>query len=245
MSEKRKPSTSTRKRGSKASPSSKSSTAKAAASKKTADTAAQAAAAESEVETSTPTASAKASAPDDVAGATSDIYGYADLLQADQEAAEDEERRQEREESWVSFRLAEQNCALPVDQVQEVLRVGSITRVPHAPSAVRGVTNLRGRVLPVVDLRRRLGLRETELDEHSRVLVAAFKNRPVGMLVDGVHQMVAILPSTIQDTPEEAVQLQDEVVHGVCSTQDRGLLLLLDLQRLLTLSTETADLGTH
>lgn len=229
MSEKRKPSTSTRKRGSKAS------TSKAAESKKEAEVAV-----ENEV-SAAPTEAPK----DDAAAAAPDIYRYADLLQADQEAAEDKERRQEREESWVSFRLAEQSCALPVDQVQEVLRVGSITRVPHAPSAVRGVTNLRGRVLPVVDLRRRLGLREAELDEHSRVLVASIKNRPVGMLVDGVHQMVAILPSSIQDTPEEAVQLQDEVVHGVCSTQDRGLLLLLDLQRLLTLSTETADLGAQ
>ncbi len=127
-------------------------------------------------------------------GETELLYLFADSLQPAEEEQEPEEP-----ESWVAFRLAGAGYALPVSHVERVVRVGEITRVPRAPASVQGVTNLRGRVIPVVDLRRRLGLPAgPPPDAAARILVLGAQGRRIGLLVDAAEHVLRLLPSRRQ-----------------------------------------------
>jgi purine-binding chemotaxis protein CheW len=138
----------------------------------------------------------------------------------------------EKPETWVSFDLAGEVYALPVERLQEVLRVTSITRVPHAPNPIRGITNMRGRVLAVVDLRVRLGLPSAELEPQNRILVVASRDHWIGLLVDSAHQVVKVLPSTVQPPPADVMTERSDFIRGLCQVEDE-LVILLDVDRVL------------
>jgi purine-binding chemotaxis protein CheW len=163
-------------------------------------------------------------------GGAAALFEYAEQLEAS--GAEDGEQRREVREPWVCFDIADRRYALPVQVVQEVLRVDSITRVPHAPRGIRGVTNMRGRVLPVVDLRLRLGFAEQPITGASRILVALAAAGPVGLLVDAVEQMMAIAVSDHREPPPEMRREEESAALAVVDPGDQPL-LLLDLERLL------------
>ncbi len=100
---------------------------------------------------------AKASKAKQVVDDPERVYAFADDIgERSPEVATDSEQIEELE-TWITFRLSKELFALPVAVIQEILRVGTITRVPHAPFPVRGIINVRGQVLPVIDLRLRLG----------------------------------------------------------------------------------------
>lgn len=134
-------------------------------------------------------------------------------------------------EPWVRFRLGEGAYALAVHNVQEVVRVGSVTRVPHTAAAVRGVTNLRGRVLPVIDLGVRLGLGARTVGDLSRILVVIGATGPVGLLVDRVEEMTTIVPGSVQDVPDRLESVAP-FARGVVPRED-ALLVLLELEPIL------------
>jgi purine-binding chemotaxis protein CheW len=157
------------------------------------------------------------------------IYAFVDSLDS---RATREAQLEERPESWVTFALSGEIYALPVSHVQEILRIATITRVPHAPVAVRGITNLRGRVLAVVDLRVRLGLAASEIGPESRILVADARGRSIGLLVDAARQVLKILPSAIQPPPADVLTERTDFLRGVHHL-DRDLIILLDVERVL------------
>lgn len=156
------------------------------------------------------------------------------LLFADsvQEKRNQEEEARHEWETWVTCRVAGETFALPVRQVQEILRVTELTRVPHAPYPVRGVTNMRGYVLPVVDLRMRLGLPEQEIGALHRVMVLSSRGRLVGLLVDGVDQVVRLDRLAVEPAPEDVMTEQSYYLMGVYRLQDH-LLILLDTDKVL------------
>lgn len=161
------------------------------------------------------------------------IYAFADQLseaRQKQEPAEPEERP----ESWVSFVLGEEIYALPVSSVHEILRVGQITRVPHAPSSVLGVCNRRGRVLPIVDLRSRLGLEARPTSAAARIVVVSSAGRLLGLLVDSVRQVEAVPRSQVQPAPESVTETCSGAVEGVVQQHGRTI-VLLELASLLQL----------
>jgi purine-binding chemotaxis protein CheW len=157
------------------------------------------------------------------------IYDFADSL--DRRAAQ-EARQEERPESWVTFALAGEIYGLPVTHVQEILRISTITRVPHAPTPVRGITNLRGRVLAVVDLRVRLGLPAGEIGPDSRILVAEARSRSIGLLVDAARQVLKLLRSSVQPPPADVRTERSDFLHGLVHL-DRDLVILLDVEKVL------------
>lgn len=161
------------------------------------------------------------------------IFAFADTLTA---AEKDEERRvaEARITTWITFDLADEKFALPVEPVREVLRIHKITRVPHAPYPIRGVTNLRGRVIPVIDLRRRVGLREGELGRLARIIIVASRGRLIGLLVDQVHQVMHLDLNLVQQPPDDVMTFQSDYISGVYHLGEE-LLLLLDIDRALTL----------
>jgi purine-binding chemotaxis protein CheW len=157
------------------------------------------------------------------------IFRFVDTLES---RAAEEQRAVERPESWVTFDLAGEVYALPVARVQEILRITAITRVPHAPAPVRGITNLRGRVLAVVDLRLRLGLPAAEVDPRSRILVVDSRDRAIGLLVDGARQVVKLLPSAIVPPPADVTTERTDFIRGVCHLGEE-LVIALDVDRVL------------
>jgi purine-binding chemotaxis protein CheW len=157
------------------------------------------------------------------------IYAFADRLRSSAPVAAEPP---EELETWVSFSLDGDTFALPVSHVHEIIRVGTITRVPHAPFPIRGITNLRGQVLPVVDLRLRLGLKAAALAEESRILVATSLARTIGLLVDAVQQVVRIAPSKVQPPPPDVMSDRSEYILGVFDL-GRELALLLDIGQVL------------
>ena len=148
------------------------------------------------------------------------------------EARVDETEVQELE-TWVTCRMVDNHVAFPVKFIQEIVRPETITRVPHAPYPVRGILNLRGRVIPVVDLRVRLGLPPRELDAQSRIAVTSLQQRMLGLLVDGVEQVVSIDRLKIEDAPADVMTDQSGYIVGVYQ-HEGTLLILLDVEQVLT-----------
>jgi len=138
----------------------------------------------------------------------------------------------ERELHLVVFRLDREEYAVPIELVREVVRVADITRVPQAPAHIRGVMNLRGRILPIVEIRTRLELTPAELAPASRVVVVDVAGRVVGLLVDAVGQVARVGERLVAAPPEEVRSGGAEAVTGVARVGSR-LLILLDLNRLL------------
>jgi purine-binding chemotaxis protein CheW len=138
----------------------------------------------------------------------------------------------EASEHLASFFLAREEYGVDVRQVQEIRRVAEITSVPRAPEFIRGVINLRGRILPVLDLRRRLALGEVAMDRAARIVVVRIKERLLGLLVDGASQVLKVKVSQIEPAPEEVVQKGGDYIRGVAKLADR-LIILVDLERLL------------
>jgi len=134
----------------------------------------------------------------------------------------------------VTFLLEREAYGVPVHRVREVIRVGEMTRVPQAPEHVRGVTNLRGRILPVVELRSRLGLTPAVVTPKSRIVVTEAHGRILGLLVDAVLQVTRIPADTVQPPPEDIMTPQADWLAGVVRRPDR-LLILLELDAVLQL----------
>jgi purine-binding chemotaxis protein CheW len=159
------------------------------------------------------------------------IFSFAESLE--HRAAPAPEVPVERPQSWVTFELAGERYALPVARVQEITRAQGITRVPHAPPPVRGIANLRGRVLVVVDLRLRLGLPPAAAaGERSRILVVSARERSLGLLVDAAHQVVGLLPSRIEPPPPDLMDERSAYLAGVVQLDD-NLVIALDIDQLL------------
>ncbi len=131
----------------------------------------------------------------------------------------------------VTFTMDEQ-YGIPISQVQEIIRVGPITKVPNSPHHMEGVINLRGRIIPVLNLRKRLRLPETPLTRKSRIIVTEIINKEIGLLVDAVLQVVRVSSEFIDKAPEEVLDIDSDYITGVCRLS-KGLVILLDLDMLL------------
>jgi purine-binding chemotaxis protein CheW len=138
----------------------------------------------------------------------------------------------EATEHLACFFLEREEYGVDVRQVQEIRRVGEITGVPRAPDFVRGVVNLRGRILPVLDLKRKLGLGEVATHGSARIVVVRLRERLLGLLVDGASQVLKVPVSRIEPPPEEVLEKGADYIRGVAKLESR-LIILVDLERLL------------
>ncbi len=171
-------------------------------------------------------------APQAVIAGPQRLYELADRLAA--RVSAQPEAPPEQPEIWVTVEVAGEIYALPVTSVEEVLRVGGITRLPYAPAPVRGITQQRGRVLTVVDLRVRLGYEPAPIDARSRVCVVSSRGRSLGLLVDAARHVVKLLPSAKSPPPAEVMTNRSAFILGVYRLED-GLAILLDVDRVLLL----------
>jgi purine-binding chemotaxis protein CheW len=147
----------------------------------------------------------------------------------------DEKTQEESGEiQLVSFLLGDEEFGADILMVQEIIRMQPITRVPNAPHFVEGVINLRGKVIPIVDLRKRLNIGKTEDTRRTRIIVVDVEGKITGFIVDSVSQVLRIPTNTIEPAPSIVVAgIESEYITGVSKLDDR-LLIILDFSRILT-----------
>lgn len=133
----------------------------------------------------------------------------------------------------VTFKISEEEFGVDILKVQEIIRMMPITKVPNSPYFVEGVINLRGKVIPVIDMRKRFGMREAEHDSQTRIKVMDLQGQVVGFVVDAVSEVLRIKESTVEPPPPVVAGIGSEYMRGVGKLEDR-LLILLDLDKLLS-----------
>ncbi|SFE16846.1 purine-binding chemotaxis protein CheW [Paenibacillus algorifonticola] len=133
----------------------------------------------------------------------------------------------------IVFALAEEEYGIEVDKVRTIERMSPITRVPKTAAFIKGVMNLRGVVVPVVDLRGRFGLPEQEPTDNSRIIVVAVDDLEVGFIVDSANDVIDIDTDNIDTPPEIVGGVKAKYLHGIAKLGDSRLLIMLNLVEVL------------
>ncbi|REE94438.1 purine-binding chemotaxis protein CheW [Paenibacillus taihuensis] len=136
----------------------------------------------------------------------------------------------------IVFGLAHEEYGVEVDKVRTIERMMPITRVPKTPAFIKGVINLRGVVLPVIDLRGRFGLPETVETESSRIIIVAVNDLEVGFIVDAANDVIDIDENSIDTPPEVVGGIKAKYLRGVAKIGDNRLLIMLNLSEVLNKS---------
>lgn len=132
----------------------------------------------------------------------------------------------------VSFNIGKEEFGMDILKVQEIIRMITITKVPNSPEFVEGVINLRGRVIPVVDLRIRLGMEKIEYGKNTRIIVVEIEGKTIGFIVDSVSEVLRIPKSITEPPPSIVAGIRAEYITAIGKLEDR-LLILLDLEKIL------------
>jgi len=158
--------------------------------------------------------------------------------------ARDQGATMSAEEQLVVFRIMNEEFGVPIQRVREIIKVPHITHLPHSAPYVEGVINLRGDVLPVINLRRRFGLEAQEKDDSTRIMIVEYGDGQVGLVVDAVTEVLRLPRSAIGAPPAHVAGLHTELIAGIGKLEDR-LLILLDPDQLLSRDDEIrfADLA--
>jgi purine-binding chemotaxis protein CheW len=152
-------------------------------------------------------------------------------------------RARDRGGQYLTFQLSGQDYGIEIAQVREIRAWERPTRLPHAPDYVEGVIHVRGKVLPILDLRRRFGLGDADRARMPVVVVvqslAARAAASAGLVVDAVSDVCQIEGAAIETPPQVVTRLDADLVFGLCSSGAR-LLILLDIERLIQRAAEAA-----
>jgi purine-binding chemotaxis protein CheW len=132
----------------------------------------------------------------------------------------------------VSFNIGSEEFGVDILKVQEINRMVEITKVPQAPRYVEGVINLRGKVIPIIDLRKRFNMEIKEHDKSTRIVVVDISGNIMGMIVDAVSEVLRLPADTIEPPPELVTGINSEYIKGVAKLEDR-LLIFLDLSKVI------------
>lgn len=133
----------------------------------------------------------------------------------------------------VVFSIADEVYAVDIHQVKEIIRVPEITRVPRTPEFVEGVVNLRGSVIPVIDLRKRLGFEAGEAGRDQRIVVMEMGEQTVGMIVDSVSEVLQVAVEDIEPPSPYVLSIDSQYIVGIAKLEER-LVILLDAGRVLS-----------
>lgn len=134
----------------------------------------------------------------------------------------------------VVFSIGKELYGVGINAVHEIVKVPDITEVPDAPAFLQGVINLRGKIVPVVDLRTRLRLPAREKTKSSRVLITENDGRMIGLLVDAVSEVLKVDPAAVEAPPEMISAIGVEYITGVAKV-GCGLIILLDLKKVFSI----------
>jgi len=140
----------------------------------------------------------------------------------------------------VTFKLGTEEFGVDILKVQEINKMMNITKIPNAPVFIEGVINLRGKIIPIVDLRKRLGFREKPYDKSTRIIVVELEGLVLGFIVDSVSEVLRIPGNTIEPPPSMVAGIESEYIEVVGKLDDR-LLILLELKKVFS-SPERKDI---
>ena len=138
---------------------------------------------------------------------------------------------------YLTFSLASEEYGIPILKVKEIIGMMPITSVPQVPNFVKGVINLRGKVIPVIDLRLKFGLEEIDYTERTCIIVVEIESEsgtlPTGVIVDSVSEVIAIKDEDIEDTPEFGTTLDTAFISGMAK-KDSEIKILLDIDSVVS-----------
>jgi purine-binding chemotaxis protein CheW len=133
----------------------------------------------------------------------------------------------------VSFKIGDAEFGVDILRVQEINKMMDLTVVPNTPTFIEGVVNLRGRIIPVLNLRSKLGLEIKKYDSETRIIVVDLHDKTIGFIVDEVKEVLRIPKSITEPPPEIVAGVDSEYITAIGKLEDR-LLILLDLTKILT-----------
>jgi purine-binding chemotaxis protein CheW len=133
----------------------------------------------------------------------------------------------------VSFKIESEEFGIDILNVQEINKMTQITKVPGSPKFVEGVINLRGRVIPVVNLRLKMSLPDKEFDKDTRIIVVDLSGKTIGFLVDSVSEVLRISKNLFEAPPTMVASINSNYITAVGKLEDR-LLILLDFEKVLS-----------
>lgn len=133
----------------------------------------------------------------------------------------------------VTFRLGSGEYAIDIMQAKEIIKMEKITLIPNAPYFVEGVINLRGNIIPIIDLKKRFNLEESEGDKNTGIIIAKIEDVDMGIMIDSVSKVVSMPNSDIQPPPSMLQGIGQRYIKGVGKMEDK-LLVVLDLDKLFT-----------
>jgi len=146
----------------------------------------------------------------------------------------------------VSFHLGTEEYGVDISQVQEIIRMVEITHVPRAPHFMEGVINLRGQLIPIIDLRTRFSMQRAEHTKSTRIVVTEIGSKRVGIVVDSVSEVINIPLESVEPAPDMIAGVGTEYIQGVGKVGER-LIILLDLTMVISgeekQQLETIDVG--
>jgi len=146
--------------------------------------------------------------------------------------ANGEKQIDRKEDQMVVFQLTEQTYGIDIDAVFEIIRMEAITRVPRTPHFVEGVINLRGKIIPVIDLCKRFNLPLTERTSSSRIIIVDVGGNTIGMIVDGVSEVLRVPLDNIEPPPPMIHGIDAAYLRGIAILDGR-LVILLNLEKIL------------
>jgi purine-binding chemotaxis protein CheW len=148
------------------------------------------------------------------------------------------------EKQMVLFELGTETYGLDIATVDGIIRMQPITKVPKAPSYVEGVINLRGRVIPVIDIGKKFGFEKTEDTKNNRIVVINIKNTTLGIIVDAVTEVIRVPTDSIDPVSDIVTSGQSDYLLGIAKLPDK-MVILLALDKLLSKDQELADMTFH
>jgi purine-binding chemotaxis protein CheW len=131
----------------------------------------------------------------------------------------------------VGFRLDDEDYAIPITRIREIILMKPITRIPQVPPFIEGVINLRGAVIPIVNLRKRFGMPPRAIGDETRTIVVNVHDQTVGCVVDAVTQVMRITVDQLQPAPVSVLAIAHQFIAGLAKLEDR-LLIVLDIEKL-------------
>ncbi len=140
----------------------------------------------------------------------------------------------------VTFRLGSGEYAIDIMQAKEIIKMEKITLIPNAPYFVEGVINLRGNIIPIIDLKKRFNLEESEGDKNTGIIIAKIEDVDMGIMIDSISKVVSIANSDIQPPPSMLQGIGQRYIKGVGKLEDK-LLVVLDLDKLFTNEEDDAE----
>lgn len=154
-----------------------------------------------------------------------------------------EGEKEEKRREFVGFRIGEELYGIGIEFIQEIDRMHSITKLPKSLPFIEGVINLRGAIIPIVDMAKRFGMPPVEIERKTRIIIARISGHAVGLIVEQVTEVVQLEEKAVEPAPAMAFAVDQKYVEGVGRTEE-GLLIILNLEMLFSVE-EMTQLQSH